>query len=331
MAEWLCRRAGAVALMVSAGVLMTPAAYAQDEQKKPDKDTQRKVLGMVKQGNELFEQGKFEEAYTLYKDAYALYPNAAILYRLAQCAENKGALREAARHYERFVKQQPESEQGVKVAQETLPAIYARVKPLVRLTSEPAGANIYVGTLAGEPIGSTPFETDALPPGKTRIIFKLDGYQTSQQEVEILPADEREVIAKLELMPTQGEEERPSGPSNTVAILGWTATGLGVAALVSGGVLTGLSMGATDDVNSYDKRGGGASRAELQGLKDDANGYYSASLGLYIAGGLLAATGIGLLVYDGMKEEAPEQPAATVRVNAGWLGQQAWIGLEGRF
>jgi hypothetical protein len=33
-----------------------------------------------------------------------------------------------------------------------------------------------------------------------------------------------------------------------------------------------------------------------------------------------------------MKDEAaPEQPAATVRVNAGWLGQQAWIGLEGRF
>jgi tetratricopeptide (TPR) repeat protein len=335
MADWLVGRAGAVACVVSLGVLSAPMAYAQDggEAKKPamDKETQRKVLGLVKQANELFDGGEFDKAYTLYKEAYGLYPNAAILYRLAQSAEQKGSLREAARYYEDFVKQQPESEQGVKVAQVTLPELYAKVKPLIRLTSQPAGANIYIGSLGSEPIGSTPFETEELPVGKTRIIFRLDGYVTTQEEVEIRPADEREISVKLAAAPS-GETPVASGRSNTMAILGWTSAGLGVAALATGGVLSGLSMGAADDFNAYDKRGGGASRAERQALKDDANGYYDGALACYIAGGLLAATGVALLVYDGMQDEAaPEAPAASLRVNAGWLGQQAWVGLEGRF
>ena len=105
-----------------------------------------------------------------------------------------------------------------------------------------------------------------------------------------------------------------------------------LAALATGGVLSGLSMSAADDFNAYDKRAGGASRADRQTLKDDANSYYNGSLACYIAGGLLAATGVALLVYDGMQDEAePDAPATSLRVNAGWLGQQAWVGLEGRF
>lgn len=336
MAQRRGQRASAIAWMVGVGILAAPVAHAQEgppAQPSAEQEVKRRVLGLVKEANELFEQGAYDQAYPKYKEAYNLYPNAAILLRLAQSAEKLGQLREAVRLYEEFVKQQPETERGVEVAQVTLPALYAKVKPKIALTSQPAGANVYVDSLASEPIGSTPFETEALPPGKTRIIFKLDGYTTQQEEVDIKPADERTVSVTLVRAPTQGGEERPSGPSNTVAILGWTAAGLGVATLATGGVLSGLSMSATDEVNSYDKRASGASRAELQRLKDDANGYYSGALVCYITGGLLAATGAALLVYDGMQEEAEPDAASTtsVRVNAGWFGQSAWIGLEGRF
>jgi hypothetical protein len=327
-------------LVAFATALSASPAYSQQgeqtapaEANKPSRELMQEVLALVREGNELFDKGDFAAAYTRYKQAYEKYQQPAILYRLAQSAENMGSLREAVGYYQEFVKLQPNTEAGVKVAQETLPALYAKVKPKVRFVTEPAGATIYIGTLATQPIGTTPFETEELPAGKTRVIFRRAGFENAQQEINLGQADEREV--RVALIPSAEPVDPPKAKGDSMsglAIAGWTSTGVGVATLITAGIFSGLSASATNEVNNYEKRGPGASRTELESLKDSAMSRYNTSLVLYIAGGVLTATGAALLIYDGMQEEAaPAQPSTSIWLDGGFDRDGAWVGLQGRF
>ena len=58
-------------------------------------------------------------------------------------------------------------------------------------------------------------------------------------------------------------------------------------------------MSLTDQVNTFDKTGNpGVGRLEIARLKDEAEGAYQTSLGLYVAGGVLVAAGGALLLVD---------------------------------
>lgn len=113
-----------------------------------------------------------------------------------------------------------------------------------------------------------------------------------------------------------------SASGGGLALTGWVCVGTGVAVLGTGGLFSYWQSEATQAVNAYDKAARGASQADLQVLKDDANSHYVTSLIAYGLGGALTATGIGLLVYE-MGSSSTKSPDATALAGA-WRPQASW-------
>lgn len=101
-------------------------------------------------------------------------------------------------------------------------------------------------------------------------------------------------------------DEPAKGPS-PVKTLGFVGIGAGVAAL-GGGVLLGLS--AKDAEDTYKKR-------PSQETLDHAKGLETSTNIMLIAGGVLTAVGITLVVWPSKKERPPAESALTLRLGPG--------------
>lgn len=323
---------------VLAATALSFGAVPVAAQEKPDAETAKKMLGHIREAKALEKKSDWEGALAEYEKAYELSPQPALLYRMGKAAEEAGKLREAIDYYERFVEALPEENAARKVALE-LPKLKAKLPPELTITTTPPGANIYVGSLAGAPIGSTPYEGQ-FEAGKVTLLLKLDGYETHREELELEGADIKELNVTLTPLPTpevsDGEEDGGGFPITTVGIV---TTGIGVALLGTGGVFTVLKNGKVDEVNNYDKRADGVTptqgRAEIEDLKGQAEQYYQTSLVTYIAGGVVTATGVALLSYgllsagDEEAEEASRERRPRFDFGVGRGG--AWLGVRGSF
>ncbi len=331
-----------LALALASGVWSFSAVSLAQAPPAPDKETIQQVLGLLKAANASYDAGRYEEALQGYEQAYGLYPDPKMLYRMGQTNERLGRKREAVRSYEEFVSKMPANDANAITVAAQLPALKAEVKPLVRVSSTPSGANIYVGGLDRAPVGSTPYEAE-LEPGPTVFVVRRDGYAPARREVVLEPAGE--VTLEVTLTPmgeaaSAAANKASSGQDGlaskgTLTTGGWVLTGVGGALLITGGVFSLLQSQATDDVNSYNKRQPGRApatmRAEVQDLKDTASSRHRAALTTYIAGGVIAAAGVGLLLYaNGLPEEG-DGPSAGVTWQWGVADGGGWLGLSGQF
>ena len=181
--------------------------------------------------------------------------------------------------------------------------------PVLIFDSVPPGA---VVVLDGEVVGETPFER-AVQPGPHRVEAQLDGYVTAARQIEAVAGVRDRVQVTLEPVPRPKRRGR-------MRALGWSALGVGGAALVVGVPLIVID--------------GQPNRVQCSGSDVDANGncrfiYATAEAGIGLAavGGALLATGIGLLVATRTKREPKDASTATIRVAPG-LGSR-WV--QGRF
>jgi tetratricopeptide (TPR) repeat protein len=316
----------------------------EDSDEMSEEDA-RKLLQLIKQGNRAYDAGEYAEAYKIYSDAYERFPNAALLYRLAKTTEKQDKIREAVDYYERFADKTNDAEAEQRIRQEVLPALRARLPVEIEVLSKPEGAKVFVNSTDGEPVGVTPF-TGEVPRNTSRIIVTREGYQSYQKDIDFSEESAQRIditLAPIEKQvaaddgPTDGQTD--AGASN-LSTWGITTIGIGAAVLATGGVFTLLQSQATNEVNTYDKRGPGASREELADLKDRANSYYTTSLILYVSGGVIVAAGTGLLVRAmtaGGGEEAaaasedPDEGARDVQVGVMPTRGGAFFGIQGRF
>ncbi|MBK7580389.1 MAG: hypothetical protein IPI67_09315 [Myxococcales bacterium] len=167
---------------------------------------------------------------------------------------------------------------------------------------------------------AVPTKLHGIPGEHTLAIVRSDGTSDSRKlkleagkTVEV-DADERPEtkpdkpkVKRVELAETRKapvEEKKSTGPS-PLKTLGFVGIGAGVAAL-GGAVLLGLS--AKDAEDTYKSR---PSRETL----DHAEGLESKTNIMLIAGGVLTAVGVTLVVWPSKKQEkAPDQAALTLRV-----------------
>ena len=328
-------RAACVIACFASALCAAPAVlHAQD-----DPETVKRVLAILQEANALYDAGSFLEAKQRYEQAYKLYPNPAIVYRLGQSSQQLGLKREAVAYYETFVRTKPDAPNVPGVHAE-IAKLKATLPPRVVLVSEPEGADVYLGEISGDPVGTAP-QTVELEPGKQTLYFRLDGYETLTQEVDLKPGEDVDVRAKLVKVGTTVQklpaQQAPEEPANITG-LGGIVTGIGGAMLVGGGVFSLLQSSATDEVNDFDKRDPSRSpaqaRARLQELKDDAEGYHSTSLIFYGAGGLITAAGLGMIVY-GMTQSQPEEVSVGalrhLDVSVDVSPSHTWFGLSGQF
>ncbi len=310
-----------------------PTAAAQPKQKK-DAETAKKVLQLIREGNAAFGEESYEQAFQKYEEAYELYPDPAILVRLGKTAEKLGNTREAIEYFNEFARLMPDDPAAKKLTARA-DELEEKLPTVVTVTTEPSGAEIYLTKAREASLGTTPADIE-LAPGTHTLYLKRKGFETASEEVEVEAGGEKEVSVTLtRAMIAEDEDETNKSvepiesESSSIGTYGYASLGVGLVTLATSGTFLYLKGVAEDDVNDYDKRAPGASRRALQERKDDANAYYDTALVTGIAGGVLTATGVGLLGYHYMSADADDE--VVWNVGAGFDTDQAWLGVNGSF
>ena len=322
-------------------------------QEKEGSETTKQVLELIRQGNEQYDEENYQAAYDNYTEAYELYPDPAILVRLGKTAEKLGKKREAVKYYTRYIKKNPKDQTAQKL-QKRMPELRKGLAPLIEIESTPEGATVYLGEVTEEnKVGTTPVDVEP-EPGNVTVIVTKEGYEDVRRELDVAEGSTTELPVELEESEGQARAETDTdesdedatlieepGPesssaqktsdtdSTNMGVWAWGTTGVGVALLGTGAAFAIMSQSLENDVNTYDKRAPGANPDDLEGLKEDANSAHSTSVGLFVAGGVVTATGVGILAYHLLSSDKGDESA--VRFNGGVNQNGGWVGLSGRF
>ena len=290
-----------------------PATLTADEKKKPSKEEVKEALELIQGANDDFENKDYKYALEGYEEAYAIYPNAIILYRLGLTHEKLENTREAVSFFRQYIEADPKGAK-VSAAQKKIDKYGKDLPPIVELKSDPDGAEVYVDDPNSEAVATTP-QLLEVEEGKYVFYIKKEGFRVFEVTKEVANGDSVVIEAKLE--PLKGgnvkndpdlllddEEEKSSGGGTRLSTWGWITVGAGAALLGTGAIFSMLSTQKAVEVNGYNKRSPDASRDELEDLKSSSNSFHSTSLGLFIGGGVLAATGLTLILLDSGSSES---------------------------
>jgi len=148
-------------------------------------------------GVEFYKAKKYEDALAEFFYSNRLVRNRNGIMNIARCYEQLGRYEEAYRYYEDVLAHDPSQADRERV-EESLARLRPRVA-LVRVESEPPGADIVVGRKDLGSRGVTP-KTLALKPGKAKLILVRPGYRDLEQTVQLSTEKPAEVKAELEFI-----------------------------------------------------------------------------------------------------------------------------------
>ena len=298
------------------GVVAPGLAQAQAPS-KTQAPPNKEMVALIRQANARWEAEDWAGALALYTKAYALRPEPQLLWRLGQSSERSGDIPQAIAHYEALIQALPQAA-VIPKARARITALSATLPATLRVTSIPAGANLYLDSPDTPPVGSTP-ATLILTPGEHTLLLKRDGYQTTRRQVELLGGKSQELEVAMQPLGARTpmdeqrlvvvEETRAPQDAFDATFWGSLTVGVGLATMVTGGVFSVLQANATDKANTYDKSGAsspGLGRREVVALQADAEDYHTVASTLYIAGGALAAAGLGVWLYGALGPGADE-------------------------
>lgn len=182
-------------------LLLSPAALANNTADEADV--------AFELGNESYSRGQYIQALRAYFASYRLVPNRNVLFNIARCYEALARFNEAYRYYN-DLSQEPLSktdEAEVRRALERLRPMVA----LVRVTTEPPGANVYVDREDLGIRGQSP-QTLALKPGRHKVMVRKEGYRPNPTEAFITLVQGRSVSQQFELQLITGTVELTGTP-----------------------------------------------------------------------------------------------------------------------
>jgi outer membrane receptor protein involved in Fe transport len=133
-------------------------------------------------GNEAYAKGNYTEALRSYFNSYRLVPNRNVLFNIARCYEAQGRYNEAYRYYNDLTTEAL-AEDDAQEVQRSLERLRPKVA-LVRVTTDPKGADVYVDRVDLGSRGRSP-QTLALTPGRHKVIVKRDGYRPAEASVNL--------------------------------------------------------------------------------------------------------------------------------------------------
>lgn len=298
-------------------------------------------LRFLRDGTDAFEEENFEAAYENYTKAFEVLAEPIVMYRMGETAEKLGDIRSAVEHYEHY-QAIGDDEEFLDDIEASLPELRSRVPALVEITTDPAGATVTVyepGEQVGTEVGTTPVTAEPKP-GEIDIELTLEGYETERVELALESGDEqvvdRQLTASTDPAVAEPIDAPDAEPEGELGLWGWTSTGLGAAIVAFGGVMSFFQHDTTQQVNEFDRAAHSDAdadqrdqlRTDQERLRGDAESYYRAAMGSYIAGGLLTAAGLGMLMYDGFGS-GDDDGEISLRWSAGFGG--GIVGIEGRY
>lgn len=312
--------------------LVPPAAHAAPAAAVDD-ETRAAARKLGTEGVKAYQAGDYDKASEKLERAFSLLEAPSLGLWSARALEKKGQLVKAAERYLKTTRLPVEAggeaavqEQAKADAATEREALLPRIPELV-VEIEGADPSEVEVTINGAPIKTALIGT-ARPtdPGAAEIVARR-GSDEVRQRIDLEEGQSRSVTLNLETgqaalreggAPSKGAAPADSGTSAAAGAVdgsprsagksrwqipvGWTALGLGVAGLATGGITAGLaaaeyetaSDGCTNDVcpPGHEERIGGYNTMRIV-----------SSVG-FIAGGVLAATGVTLLLVAPKRTES---------------------------
>lgn len=279
-----------------------------------------KCVRLYREGDTLYRDGRYADAAARFEAAWSLCRPANAVRYLALCHEKLGKLDVAVDHYERYVALPEVAPADAAKVREKIAALRA-LPSRARVGSEPAGAQVFVDDRAAGPRGRTPVEFD-LAAGSHLVIAELEGHEPAEDRVEAGLGRPIELTLRLRAIPAPPAlpppvvEAKPPAPAATpsprphapprrgwLRPTGWTAIGLGVAALAVGGVFAVKASGRGNDYDAlYDESCGPMGCApeavdDLEAKFDEGQKFERVAWAAFAAGGVLATGGVALLLW----------------------------------
>lgn len=295
------RRSLTVALAACAIALsLTTPASADDEDE---------ARAAMRRGVAAFARGEADKALEEYETAKRLVPqaNAPYLYA-AEALVALGRYQEAVANLDRYLAKNP----GVSDADDVRGRI-AKIKAdhyagRVRINVNADDATVLVD---GEDRGVV--RTLEAKPGHHRLELRASGREPVVQEVEVVGDRDTSVVVSLPLLRT-AEPSLPAPVTSTERptpwpAVGWVTVGVGATTFLVALVVDAAALGpAITDYRDAASRGDPSARA----LLDDATSLRTLSVAGYVAGAVLAAGGLGVVLFAPRSSKVAPSSSALV-------------------
>ncbi|MCA9623219.1 MAG: tetratricopeptide repeat protein, partial [Myxococcales bacterium] len=299
--SWARARRWAVALLILVGLWLAglgPAAAIDPAE-------------AFKQGLELFQKKRFDEALPLFEEAVADSgsPNARIY--VARCLRELGRLdaayeemRLTVRDATRKAETEPKYEPTRDSAASELALLEPRVGRLVVTVVEPPeGTVVYVGgrELSVDQLG-VPV---AAMPGRVDVRAEALGFKPVERTADIEAGSTRTMTITFdEALPVDGERPGPGDEDvpttgGEVRIAGYAVGAVGLVGVVVGAVLAGKAQADFDALT--EECGGPCPASEQTRIDDGRSLTLGANIGL-IGGSIVTAAGIAMIIFGGPDE-----------------------------
>ncbi|MDW8245787.1 MAG: TonB-dependent receptor [Sandaracinaceae bacterium] len=174
-------------------------------------------------GIEAQKSGNYRLALQYYLASQRLAPNKNVVFNIAVCFERLGRWSEAFRYYDAYSREQLDPSDRALV-EEALRRLRPRVA-VVRVTSTPSGALVYLDRRDLGARGRTPINLAVEPGEPHRVIFEMDGYETATSEEFRLDLGQElkvhrdlvRILGKVEVVGSpEGAEVRLDGPDGVL-------------------------------------------------------------------------------------------------------------------
>jgi len=291
--------------LLSLLLLLAATATADDA---ADKATAREL---AIEGAAALEAEDFEQAADRFSRAEALFHAPTLVLGLARAQAGLGKYVEARESY-RSVIREPLGDGASKAfrdakadAEKEIVEVEAKIAWIiirVKGPDEVRGARLDGEDLPAAALGVR----RPVNPGEHRVEASAEGFARGEETFEVGPGEGREIVVTLEEAPDEVTSVEAHDGLSPLAIAGIGTAGVGAAALVVGGVLGGLALGKHGELSDACDETSVCPPSE-QGNLDDFRTFGNASTGLFVVGGVLAATGVTLLVV-GLGDEQADGP-----------------------
>ncbi len=277
------------------------------------------------EAKQLYSQEKFPEAADAFRRAYELKPSWKLLYNIGQ---SEAAARRYGLALEAFEKYLAES--GDEVTEERQKEVREEVKRLREIVGAldvdvPPDSIVVVN---GVERGKAPLSGYLMVAAGVdhHVMVDLDGASIIDRTVRV-SGGQVMTVARKDI--PQENAEPASSPLKTI---GWIAVGVGAAVLAGGAVTGGMSLSKNNELKDSCTSGSCPSGVDPD-IEESRDKLALMTDILIPVGGVLAATGIVLLIVNAAKKEQPEEETSMETAVLPFAIPQGGGGLmiEGRF
>jgi hypothetical protein len=292
-----------VAAVIALAMMVSVPASAQKDGPLTEPKEMARRLGA--EGLELHGQGKFADAYEKLATAEKIVHSPVFVLWMARSKRALGELLAARRAYQRVAaetvaKDTPRNWIDAKAdADKELALLGARIPTIavVLPLGAPAGVKL---ELDGAPVVErTPSDVD---PGKHLVRAVPVGRPAVERSVSV-EEGKREVVEielrTLDVVPPQGRVSTDKGS----ALPGALTLGIGAVGVAGGAIMGGYALALAGDVKAHCT--GNVCPVSYQGKAHDADTLARASTGALIAGGVIGALGVVLLIVRPGRKAPP--------------------------